>query len=56
MIYDPEAWRLDEETKRALNGTNSKMVSVITGRSIREEVVEGKTYDVVVGIRTTRLR
>ena len=32
------------------------MVSMITGRTIREEVTEGKTYDVVAGIRATRLR
>ena len=43
-------------TQRALNGANSKMVSQITGREIREEATEGKTYDVVAGIRATRLR
>ena len=32
------------------------MVSIITGRQIREEATEGKTYDVVAGIRATRLR
>ena len=56
MIYGSEAWILDAATQRALNGANSKMVSQITGRTIREEAVEGKTYDVVAGIRATRLR
>ena len=57
MIYGAEAWVLDEETKRALNGTNSKMVSAITGRTVHEEAkTEGKTYDVVAGIRATSLR
>ena len=56
MINGSEAWILDAATQRALNGANSKMVSQITGRTIREEAVEGKTYDVVAGIRATRLR
>ena len=56
MIYGSEAWRLDAATQRPLNGANSKMVSQITGREIREEATEGKTYDVVAGIRATRLR
>ena len=56
MIYGSEAWRLDEQTRRALNGANSKMVAAITGRTIHEEATTGKTYDVVAGIRATRLR
>ena len=56
MIYGSEAWILDEATQRALNGANSKMVSQITGRQIREEASAGKTYDVVAGIRATRMR
>ena len=32
------------------------MVSQITGRPIREEAIAGKTYDVVAGIRATRMR
>ena len=57
MIYGSEAWRLTPAVKRALNGANSKMVSVITGRTIKEEEQQdGKTYDVVAGIRATRLR
>ena len=57
MSYGSEAWILDKETKRALNGANSKMVSVITGRTIHDEAKEdGRTYDVVAGMRATRLR
>ena len=56
MIYGSEAWRLDDEVKRALNGANSKMVSAITDRTIREEATPDKTYDVIAGIRATRLR
>ena len=54
MVYGSEAWRLTAEVKRAINGANSKMVSAITGRSIKEETVrEGKTYDAVADIRAT---
>ena len=56
MIYGAEAWTLDKETRRALNGANSKMVSAITGRTPHEEATVGKTYDIVAGIRATRLR
>ena len=56
MYCGSEAWVLDETTRRALNGTNSKMVIVITGRHIREEASEDKTCDVVAGIRVTRMR
>ena len=56
MIYGSEAWKLDEQTMRALNFANSKMVSSITGRTIHEEASTGKTYDVIAGIRVTRMR
>ena len=57
MIYGAETWVLDNETKRALNGANSRMVSAITGRTPHEEATEdSKTCDVVTGIRATRLR
>ena len=57
MTYGSEAWLLNTETRRALNGASSKMVSAITGRTVHEEAKsEGKTYDVVAGIRATRMR
>ena len=57
MTYGAETWLLNGETKRALNGANSKMVSSITKRSAHDEVrSEGKTYDVVAGVRATRMR
>ena len=45
---------MDDEVKRALDGANSKMVSTITGRTIREEVTADKTHDVVADIRTSQ--
>ena len=57
MMYGSEAWLLNDTTKRALNGANSKMVSSITGRTVHDEArSEGKTYDAVAGIRATRMR
>ena len=57
MTYGAEAWLLNEETRRALNGANSKMVSSITKRSVHDEArSEGKTYDVVAGVRAKRMR
>ena len=57
MTHGAEAWTLDAETTRALNGANSKMVAAITGRTVHEEAkADGKTYDIVAGIRATRLR
>ena len=56
MTYGAEAWLLNDETKRALNGANSKMVSNITGRTPHEEASKGKTYDVVAGVRAKRLK
>ena len=55
MVYGSEAWHLTADVKRAINGANSKMVSTITGRAIRDEASPGKTYDAVAGIRATRL-
>ena len=46
MIYGAEAWTLDAETTRALNGANSKMVAVITGRTAHEEAKADGKQDV----------
>ena len=40
----------------ALNGANSSMVSKITGRTIREEVTVGKTFDLIRWIRARKLQ
>ena len=56
MTYDSEAWRITPEVSAALNGVNSSMVSKITGKSIREEASEGKTFDLVKWIRARKLQ
>ena len=46
LIYGCEAWFLTKKIVRKLNGMNSKMLSIITKRSIHEEAKE-PTYDTV---------
>ena len=56
LTYGSEAWRLTTEVKAALNGANASMISIITGRTNREEASEGKTFDLVKWIRARRLQ
>ena len=56
LAYGSEAWRLTTKVKAALNGANASMVSIITGKTNREEAAEGKTFDLVKWIRARRLQ
>ena len=57
MVYGAEGWKLNAETQRALNGANSQMLSIMTGKTIREEAKEEtKTFCIIGAIRATRLR
>ena len=56
LTYGSEAWTLTAEVCAALNGANSNMVSVITGRTVREEASENKTFDLVRWIRARKLQ
>ena len=57
FTYGSEAWNLDEKTRAALNGANSRCLSRITGRSIQEEASSrSRTFDLVAAIRRTRAR
>ena len=47
LTYGSEAWRLTTKVRVDLNGANSSTVSVITGRTVREEATEAKTFDLV---------
>ena len=40
FTHGSEAWNVDERTRTALNGVNSRCLSRITGRTIQEEVSE----------------
>ena len=56
LTYGSEAWGLTPTVSAALNGANSNMVSIITGRSIREEATEGRTFDLLKWIRARKLQ
>ena len=47
---------MTKEVRAAINGANSTMVSVITGRTAREEASAGKTFDLVQWIRARKLQ
>ena len=55
LTYGSEEWRLDEKTTRMLNGTNSRLLHKITGKSYKEEASEEtRTFDLVRWIRARR--
>ena len=52
--YGKHAWILDRATLRKVNGFNSRCLSVITGREIREEAKD-PTWDLCANLRSSRL-
>ena len=57
LTYGSEAWTLTPEACRRLNGANSRMLSIITGKSQHEEASEStRTVDLVRWIRARRLQ
>ena len=48
LVYGSEAWFLNDKACKALNGANARMVSHITGRTVREEASPATwTFDIV---------
>ena len=57
MTYGSEAWYMNDEVQRKINGANSRMVSVITGNTQRQEATEATcTFNLVRAIRARRLQ
>ena len=57
MTYGAEAWLLDEQARRALNGANAYMLSHITGNPRRQEsTADTCTFNLLLWIRARRLR
>ena len=57
LTYGCEAWELDEQACRLLNGANSRMLSHITGRTAHEEAsTKTRTFDLLTAIRARRLK
>lgn len=55
LIYACEVWMLDSGLQRSLRGWCARLVSRLTGRSIREECVD-PTFPLVERVRARRLR
>ena len=54
LVYGSEAWKLDEQTCRMLNGANTTMLTHITGKTRHEEALpDTRTFDIVSWIRDT---
>ena len=57
LTYGSEAWHIDSDTARALNGANAGMVSIITGKSPHQEASKKwQTFDLVAWVRARRLQ
>ena len=57
LTYGSEAWQLHEEARRTLNGANSQMLSIITGKTPHQEAsAKWRTFDLVAWIRARRLQ
>ena len=57
LTYGSEAWTLNTEVTRALNGANAQMMAVITGTTPHQEAsAKTRTFDIVTWIRARRLQ
>ena len=54
FVYGHEAWLLHKGNLKLVNGFNSRCLSVITGREIREEATD-PTFDLRLHLRSLRL-
>ena len=57
LTYGSEAWVLTQQVRKALNGANARMLSIITGNTIKEEASpKTQTFDLVKWVRARRLQ
>ena len=54
-LHNVGGWLLDGRTTRRMNGTNSRLLSHITGRSVHQEV-RSPTFDIVQWTKRKRVR
>ena len=56
MVYGSEAWKLNPEAIRKLNGANTQMMRVISGKTPHQESSpKWRSFDIVKWIRARRL-
>ena len=57
LVYGAEGWRLDSRARAMLNGANSRLISHVTDKSVKEEASrKTRTFDIVSWIRARRLQ
>ena len=57
LVYGSEGWILDAKTCAMLNGSNSRMISHITKKTVREEASRRtRSFDIMMWIRARRLQ
>ena len=57
LVWGSEAWTLDAEACRCINGANAYMLSHITGKEKKDEATTTTTtFDIIAWIRVRRLR
>ena len=57
LTYGSEAWSIDKETRKALNGVNASMVSVLTGKTSQQGAsAKWMTFNIVTWVRVSRLQ
>ena len=56
VAWGNEAWKLDKKAQQKLNGFNSRCISVITGKTAREEASKTTQTMDIVGIFKYRRR
>ena len=57
FVYGSEAWLLDEQACKCINGANAYMLSHITGKTKQEEATAATTsFNIIAWIRSRRLK
>ena len=57
LAYGSEAWKLNADTIRIINGANSRMLHHITDKTMHEEASrDTRAFDIIVWIRARRLQ
>ena len=57
LTWGSETWKLTDKVQKMLNGANSQMLCIITGKTPREEATQNTTsFNLVMWIRSRRLQ
>ena len=56
LTWGSEAWKLNDEASKAINGANSKMLCIITGRTPHQEASKESTFSLIMWIRARRMQ